>query len=164
MKTSDIKVNTLISFNYKKTHPKKDRLFYVTKIEANTILGVEFSDRGSPLKKFLTAHITNLALVPSAKLPIEAEDYAYEIFANIFKEYEENIRMEEVGGELVGYVTPSKKSLTGSTSSNTFNLTYNNKSISLIINSDGIREYGNSNNLMFKTPHELAQYILTNLS
>lgn len=169
MKTSDIKVNTLISFNYKKTHPKQDRLFYVTEVDSTSIAGQEFSDIRAPVKKFLTAHIVNLALVPSAKLPIEAEDYAYEIFANILKEDEDDIKMEQVFGELVGYVNPHSKVLNGAIEyySSYVEFSYGGKSIRLVVNANGIIDLDKEDNYPNKelrTPQELAQYILTSLS
>lgn len=165
MKVSDIKPNTLILFNYKKSHPKEDRLFYVSKVDSTTITGKEFSDIGVPTKKFLTAHIVNLSLVPSAKLPIEAEDYAYEIFANILKEDENSIRMEEVFGELVGYACPKPKRIGGRVDSyaNSLSLNINNKAIRLFITDNEVKlaEYPYT---ILNTPQELAQYILTSLS
>lgn len=165
MKTSDIKPNTLIAFNYKKTHPKEDRLFYVTKVEANCIVGNEFSDIGAPIKKFLLAHIINLALVPSAKLPIEAEDYAPEIFENMLQEDEDTIKVQKVHGELIGYVPPASIKITGAVDSysDSITLRYKGKSLRLFLDDINVKD-ASAPNKVLRSPQELAQYILTKLS
>lgn len=164
MKTSDIKPNTLISFNYKKSHPKEDRLFYVSKVDSTSITGTDLSYLGVTIKKFLTAHIVNLTLIPSAKLPIEAKDYAYEIFANMLQEDECDIIHQEIFGELIGYVEPKNPILFGHVSYIDKSVTFNfkEKDVKLRASSDGILSMTNGTKL--KTPQELAQYILTNLS
>lgn len=163
MKTSEIKPNTLIQFNYKKSHPKEDRLFYVTKVELTTIIGYEFSDIGNPTKKFLLAHIVNLELVPSAKLPIEAENYAYEIFAEMLNADEGNVTFVEIHGELIGYVNPKVLTLSGTMRpfSNCLDFNYDGKEVRLYLKGNCVEDIGGN---QFKNPQELAQYILTRLS
>ena len=163
MKTSEIKPNTLIRFNYKKSHPKEDRLFYVTKVEPTTITGYEFSDIGNPTKKFLVAHIVNLELVPSAKLPIEAESYAYEIFADMLNEDEAHVTFVEIHGELIGYAKPELHYLSGIMRpfSNCLDLNYRGKEVRLYLKGNCLEGVAGN---VFNTPQELAQYILTRLS
>lgn len=168
MKTSEIKPNTLIQFNYKKSHPKEDRLFYVTKVEPTTITGYEFSYMGNSTKKFLVAHILNLELVPSAKLPIEAANYANEIFAKILDVNSEDITYEEIHGELIGYVNPKPQAISCIMRpfSNCLDFNYGDKEVRLYLKGNclAISAVEDLEGNQFKTPQELAQYILTRLS
>lgn len=109
-------VGDFISFRYTKSHPNKDRLLYITEHDGFMTKGLELEDNGTyddgTYKKFFTSNMVNVKQIGGAKLPVQAIDYAEEIFAKMLGVSEEDLKIFEVRHVgLIGVVSPKIKPL-----------------------------------------------------